>query len=130
MDGATTQEAYGKTEEELLKIADEKYKTSAQTIRNASRAADNALDEVTLQTTLTDNAGRQLELDNAKINIQYQKLDALREELRLKGILQAVDNDLLTSDKRGFAAIAEKHTAKGSKITAQQNINTNKQGTN
>ena len=130
MDGATTQEAYGKTEEELLKIADEKYKTSAQTIRNASRAADNALDEVTLQTTLTDNASRQLELDNAKINIQYQKLDALREELRLKGILQAVDNDLLTSDKRGFAAIAEKHTAKGSKITAQQNINTNKQGTN
>ena len=126
----TTEEAYKMTKTQLREIAAEDYKTSATSISNAEKAVSNASKEVTLQTTLTDNAERQLELDTAKINIQFQKLDALENELRLKNALANIDNNLLTSDKRGFAAIAEKHTAKGSKITGQQNINTAKQGTN
>jgi len=130
MDGRTVQEAYALTEEQLLAIAKENYKTSFQTINNAKRASTNSAKEVTLQEELTKNAGRQNQLDNAKINIQFQKLAALKDELRLKGLLMNIDNNLATSNKYGFGAAAEQHKAKGNKITAQQNINIDKQGTN
>ena len=106
------------------------YKTQVLAVTNGTKAVANADKQVILQNKLVENAGEQLTLDQAKINIQFIKLDAIREELRLKGLLANIDNNLKTSDKYGFAAAAEKHKAKGDKITAKQNINKDKQGTN
>jgi hypothetical protein len=123
-----------KNETELLSIANgvtgESYKTQVLAVTNGKKAVANADKQVTLQDQLFKNAGEQLTLDQAKINIQFIKLDAIREELRLKGLLMNIDNNLATSNKYGFGSAAEKHKAKGDKITAKQNINANKQTTN
>ena len=114
----------------LLDLAGENYKTQQLAVTNSNKAVTNAEAEVELNTTLVENSEAQKILDEAKLNIQFLKLGAIKEELELKGALLNIDNQLKTSDKRGFAAIAEKHAAKGKKITAQQDINKDKQGTN
>ena len=113
----------------LLK-AGENYKTQVLAVENGKKAVENKDAEVTLNEELVKNSGDQLILDTAKINIQFQKLAAIEEEIRLQGLLNNITRGLKTSDKFGFAAAKEKFGAKGDTITAKQNINTDKLGTN
>ena len=119
-----------KQEEEALRLAGDSYKTQVLAVKNGKKAVENKTAEVTLNEQLVTNSGDQLILDTAKINIQFQKLAAIEEEIRLQGLLNNISRGLKTSDKFGFAAAAEKFGAKGDTITAKQNINTDKLGTN
>jgi len=119
-----------KLEELALDHAGENYKTQVLAVNNGKKAVENKTAEVTLSGTLVTNAGAQLTLDQAKINIQFQKLAAIREEIRLQGLLNDITRGLKTSNKFGFAAAQQKHGAKGDTITAKQNINNDKLGTN
>ena len=123
-----------RTAAELEKLAldkaDGNYKTQVLAVENGKKAVENKDAEVRLNEKLVENSGEQLTLDQAKINIQFQKLAAIEEEIRLQGLLNNISRGLKTSDKFGFAAAKEKFKAKGDTITAKQNINTDKLGTN
>ena len=116
--------------EELLALAGENYQTQVLAVENSGKAVENAEAEVTLNTKLVENAEDQLELDQAKLNIQFQKLAATADELRLKQEMANIDNRLKTSTSFGFAKSAEQFTARGDRLTERGKQNTQAQGQN
>ena len=118
------------TQEELLELGKDEFKTQKKVYENSEKALDNTTEEVTLQGLLTKNSKDQLTLDQAKLSIQYMKLANLEREMNLKNRIAANERGAKTSTAFGFAAAREGRTRKGTGIRLRGEANTNALGDN